>query len=108
MVIAQTRITPDGDLIGWKKCQKGVLVKLLIPADAKRSNAFGRKCRAEFAKVLEVIGGKVGISAHDSNFRYEVGETVKPQRAFDENWMEECASGIHFFITRIEAENYNA
>ena len=47
--IAMTRILPDGDLIGWKKCRNGALVKLLIPAKAKRSHAFGRKCRAEFA-----------------------------------------------------------
>ena len=29
--IAMTRILPDGDLIGWKKCRNGALVKLLIP-----------------------------------------------------------------------------
>jgi len=49
LVIAKTRILPDGALIGWKKCNCGVLVKLLIPTEAKRSHAFGRKCRAEFA-----------------------------------------------------------
>ncbi|MGN6772503.1 MAG: hypothetical protein ACTHJQ_22025 [Rhizobiaceae bacterium] len=24
--------------------------------------------------------------------------------AFDENWQEECSSGVHFYITRAEAE----
>ena len=105
--IAMTRILPDGDLIGWKKCRNGALVKLLIPAKAKRSHAFGRKCRAEFAKVLEVIGAKVGISAHESTFEYHVGKTIKPKGPFCENWQQECASGINFFITRIEAEAYN-
>ena len=105
--IAMTRILPDGDLIGWKKCRNGALVKLLIPAKAKRSHAFGRKCRAEFAKVLEVIGAKVGISAHESTFEYHVGKTIKPKEPFCENWQQECASGINFFITRIEAEAYN-
>lgn len=31
---------------------------------------------------------------------------VRPTKPFDENWMEECSSGIHFMITKIEAENY--
>jgi hypothetical protein len=105
LVIAQTRIIPEGDLIGWKKCSGGVIVKLRIPADAKRSHAFGRKCRAEFADVLEVIGAEVGVSSHDRKTEYRAGERVIPD-SFSENWMNECAPGIHFFITRIEAENY--
>ena len=103
--IAQTRILPDGDLIGWKKCKGDVIVKLAIPAAAKRSHAFGRKCRAEFADVLEVIGASSGVSSHDNKTEYRVGCRVAADR-FDENWQEECSGGIHFFITRIEAENY--
>jgi hypothetical protein len=102
--IASTRICPDGEIIGWKKRQRGVLVKLLIPANAKRTNAFGRKCRCEFAKVLEVIGAEVGISEHDSKTEYRVGETVRPDR-WEEDFTQECAPGIHFYITRMEAEN---
>jgi len=83
----------------------GVIVKLQIPAKAKRSHAFGRKCRAEYAKVLQVIGADVGISNHDEKTEYRKGETVKPD-SFSDDWKEECANGIHFFITRIEAENY--
>jgi hypothetical protein len=40
-------------------------VKLRIPAAARRSSATGRKCRAEFAEVLEVIGAEFGVSQHD-------------------------------------------
>ena len=103
--IAQTRILPDGDIVGWKKCKNDVIVKLLIPSNAKRSHAFGRKCRAEFAKVIEVIGSAVAISRHDEKTEYRVGETVKCDK-WDDNWMVECSGGIHFFITKIEAENY--
>jgi len=103
--IAQTRILPDGDLIGWKKCIHGVIVKLRIPEAAKRSHAFGRKCRAEYADVIDIIGADVGISQHDGRTEYRIGQRVTPDR-FDENWKEECSSGIHFFITRLEAENY--
>lgn len=103
--IAQTRILPEGQLIGWKKCADGVIVKLSIPADAKRSHAFGRKCRAEFADVIEVFGASFGLSNYDRKTKYEAGKRLIPD-SFDENWQEECSSGIHFFITRIEAENY--
>ena len=82
-----------------------MLVKLRIPADARRSNAFGRKCRAEFADVLEVIGAEVGISSHDGKTEYRVGQRVTPD-SFDDNWMDECSHGVHFFITRLEAEEY--
>jgi len=104
LVIARTRILPDGDLIGWKQCKKGVIVKLRIPADAKRSSAFGRKCRAEFADVLEVIGADVGIGQHDGKTMYRVGQRLTPDK-WDDNWQEECSHGIHFYITRLEAEN---
>ena len=105
LAIAMTRILPDGDLVGWKKCRDGVIVKLRIPAEAKRSHAFGRKCRAEFADVLEVIGAEVGISSHDGKTEYRTGQRVTPD-SFDENWMDECSHGVHFFITRLEAEAY--
>ena len=106
---ALVTITPEGDLIGWKKLQGGLIAKLLIPAKAKRSNATGRKCRAEFAKVLEIWNGdkavKTGNSQHDPKFVYTVGKTVKPDKWSDDRW-EECDGGIHFFITKIEAMNY--
>jgi len=107
LAIATTRILPDGDIVGWKKCDKGKIVKLRVPSQAKRSHAFGRKCRAEFAKVLEIFDGKTAVSLYDKNFIYQVGKTVKPTEKFSEEWKNECGSGIHFFITRIEAENYN-
>jgi len=104
--IAQTRILSDGDLIGWKKCKDSILVKLLIPSNAKRSHSFGRKCRAEFEKVLEIFGAKEAVSLYDNSFIYRTGETVKPKEKFSLDWQDECASGIHFFITKIEAEKY--
>jgi hypothetical protein len=106
IALAKTIITPDGDIIGWKKCAQGVIVKLLIPADAKRSNATGRKCRAEYAVVLDVIGAKYGYThEHGPRTEYRVGQIVRPDR-WDENRFNECSNGIHFFLTRIEAEMY--
>ena len=103
--IAMTRILPEGEIIGWKKCRNNVLVKLSIPAHAKRSHAFGRKCRASEAKVLDIIGASQALSIYSSNVVYRVGETVFPDKFCDDFTME-CASGIHFFITREEAEAY--
>jgi uncharacterized protein YjbI with pentapeptide repeats len=105
LAIAMTRILPEGSLIGWKKCQDNVIVKLRIPEEAKRSHAFGRKCRAEFVDVLEVIGAEFGISKHDGKTKYAVGQRVTPD-SFSDNWMEECDPGIHFFLSKLEAEAY--
>ena len=99
--IARTRILPEGQLIGWKKLKDGSIAKLSIPAEARRSHSFGRKCRAEFVDVLE---GE-GVSAHDGITRYKPGKRV-PCDKWEEDWTQECAGGIHFFITKIEAENH--
>lgn len=95
----------SGAFEGWKKCSGGVLVRLLVPATARRSSATTRKCRAEFAKVLEVVGARVGISIHDSKTEYRKGKTVKCDK-WEANRRIECGGGIHFFLTRVEAENY--
>jgi len=106
-LIAITSILPDaGDVIGWKKCNYDVIVKLSIGSDTPRSNSTGRKCRAKFATVLEVIGGDVGISSYDEKTEYRAGEVVTCDEWNENRWIE-CGGGIHFFITRYEAEHYN-
>ena len=102
-VLTARTILPDGDLIGWKKLRGDVICKLRIPVSAKRvGGLIGRKCRAEFAEVLQ---GE-GASIHDADFLYAIGQTVKPDK-FDDNPLVECSHGIHFFITRQEAEDCN-
>jgi hypothetical protein len=101
-VVEMTNICPEGEIIGYKQLKGGVICTLKIPADSKRSNATTRKCRAEYAVVLD---GE-GFSRHDPNFKYEVGKTVRPTKPFCEDRFEECSSGIHFFLTRDEAKNY--
>lgn len=39
-LISLTSITPEGDIIGYKKCRNGIIVKLLIPGNAKRRVIF--------------------------------------------------------------------
>ena len=104
---------PDsGAFVCWKKCRDSLIVKMEIPEEAKRSSASGRKCRASAARVLDIQkidGSKAGvecaISKHDSGFAYRIGDTVSVDN-FDENRWNECAPGIHFFITREEAVRY--
>ena len=96
----------EGSFIAFKKARNGIILKLDIPAEAKRSSATTRKCRASCAKVLEISGGLIeAISKNYSDFIYRVGEMVYPD-SFDENRWDECSHGIHFFITRAEAEAY--
>ena len=101
-VLAVTNICAEGELVGYKKLNNGAICTLKIPAEAKRSNATGRKCRAEYAIVLK---GE-GESIYDHTFKYRIGETVHPATPFDDNRWNECGSGIHFFITHYEAESY--
>ena len=112
IAIAQTLIVPDvGAFEAWKKLSGGHVAHLRIPAKAKRLNASGRKCRASEAKVIAIYtrdGAKTGEavpSSHDGTFFYQAGSTVKPHSFCEDRW-EECSGGIHFFITRTEAEGY--
>ena len=100
-----------GSFVGYKKAADKI-VMLEICADAKRSSATSRKCRCSKAKVLSITrfdGTDSGLievtSDYNKNFIYRVGEIVETPD-FDENRWNECAAGIHFFITREEAVRY--
>ena len=107
VALAQTSIVPEsGQFTGWKKCVNNVLVRLIIGKKARRSSAAGRKCRAEYVKVAEVIGAEVGISLYDNKTEYRVGQIVRCDKWNEDRWTE-CGGGIHFYLTRIEAENHS-
>lgn len=101
----------EGSFIGWKKAS-GHIVKLRIPEDARRSSATGHKCRCDKAYVMEIqnMDGTRATedtvrSDHDKDFVYTVGATVEVPD-FDDNRWSECAPGIHFFIDRRAAVEY--
>jgi hypothetical protein len=107
LVQAQTSIVPEqGSFEGWKQCRDGVLVHLRIPADARRSSATGRKCRAEYVEVVGVVGASEGISLYDANTVYRPGEQVRCDQWNEDRW-EECGGGVHFYLTRIKAEHHS-
>ena len=116
----------SGEFIGYKKCRYGdfeikyigtyagvCIVKLLIPADSKRSSSFGRKCRCSKAKVLgfyDMFGNEINdnngvTSIYDPKLIYEIGKWVYPD-SFDDNRYVECSHGIHFFMSFDEAKYY--
>ena len=114
--LGQQVVAGEGVLIGYKKAQvqgKQVILKLVIPKSARRVNAIGsRKCRCDKAKVLASFNldgtpteGTVFYSIYNHNFVYTLGmEVTEPNYNLSD--MEECAAGIHFFITFSEAKEY--
>ncbi len=104
----RTQICPQsGSFTAFKKLNGGIVAKLQIPASAKRSNApGGRKCRASTARVISFIDSEEteAYSQYARDFIYRVGETVTPEKKFCENFSEECTSGIHFYLSKEEAE----
>ena len=108
----RTRILPsDGDIVGWKKSSDGKIIKLLILGITPRSHAFGRKCRCAEALVTEIWMGTKEVEIaytfqHGPKTPYEVGKVVKAD-GWNPDWTFECGQGIHFYITREEAEAHS-
>ena len=107
---------PDsGSYIAYKKASGFVVVLNILP-DALRSSANSRKCRASKAEVVKIenidgtpVSNDITFvhSDYDHEFIYKVGEIVEVPD-FDTDRWKECAPGIHHFINRQEAVDYNA
>src|SRR5574344_1815409 len=103
---------PDGEFIAWKKLPNGLIAKLKILEDSKRSRSTSDKCRCDKCLVLEfqdMDGTKTEETKYTSNNYvecvYEVGKIVEADE-WDEDRFNECSHGIHFFIDRQSAVNY--
>ena len=102
----------EGEFIGWKKLLNGIIAKLKILEDSKRSRANGDKCRCNKALVLE-FQNKDGTSSGEKEYTsneyakctYKVGEIVYAD-SWDDNRWNECSHGIHFFVDRQSAVDY--
>ena len=101
-----------GSFIGYKKAGCEKIVKLQICEDAKRSSATTKKCRCSKALVLaieNIDGSDSGLqeieSIYNPSFVYRVGKIVEVPD-FDDNRWNECAPGIHFFMDRQDAVEY--
>ena len=106
-----------GAYTAYKKCYVGnrfhpepVIVTLEIPETAKRSSAFGNKCRASEAMVVSIVDyqGKkrrVARSMRNNEFEYRVGKTVSVAD-FNPCRFAECSTGIHHFMDIKSAKEY--
>lgn len=100
-----------GAFLGYKKCVNNRLVQLLIPADAKRTSATLPSCRCNKAKVLTIKSFDYqdnydeAWSLVDENFVYKKGEWVEVKDFNEDRWMD-STTGIHFWMTRKEAQDY--
>ena len=100
-----------GSFTAFKKASD-YIVELRIPEEARRCSATSRKCRCDMADVISITNldgsdsNLVSVSSSgDRSFIYTVGQRVSVDN-FDTNRWNECAPGIHFFITRQEAVDY--
>ncbi len=99
------QIVPEiGSFYAWKKTAAGV-ISIMIPSEAKRTSSLvGRKCRAEYVVVIDGEGVG-GFDMHSLSIQYLKGETIRPD-SYDDDIRVECTHGIHFFMTKKEAEEY--
>lgn len=95
------------ELVGWKKCRDGVLVKLrAYDVVVPYGNTPHGKIRCARATVLEVIGASVGYSTTDAKgpeILYEVGSAVEPD-GFDPDPRVTCSHGIHLYMMKEAAQ----
>jgi hypothetical protein len=102
-ILPKYKICPEGEFIAYKKCKEGI-VKLLIKGETQ-GGLISRKCRTNKVKVLELPKNvKIAHSTYDHDFTYTKGQVIEIQADLDVRL--ECTSGIHFFISREEAEEY--
>ena len=100
-----------GNFIAYKKAGK-CIVELEILESSKRSSATTRKCRCDKARVISIENIETGekvmevSSNRDKDFIYKVGEVVSVDNFNEDRWVE-CTTGIHFFMTKHEAESYD-
>jgi len=96
-----------GEFTAFKRLNNGAIATLKIPEQAKRCSASSRKCRASeaFVVAIEKDGKQLAEGWSDRGGEYKVGQTILPD-SFDEDRWNECSNGIHFFITKREAEEY--
>ena len=92
------------DLLGYKKCENGIIVTLKIPRGAIVFSLNGYKCRTNKAKVISIDGADRAFSSFN-HMSYYVGDEITIYN-FNCEYNIECAEGIHFFMTREEAEHY--
>ena len=101
----------QGAFVAYKKGLDNLIIKLLIPSDARRVSSTMNCCRCDKAKVLEIKnfeGTKFFDEAWSTvaeGFCYKLGEWVYAENFNEDRWYD-SAGGIHFWMTEDEAKAY--
>ena len=101
----------QGAFVAYKKGLDNLIIKLLIPSDARRVSSTMNCCRCDKAKVLEIKnfeGSKFFDEAWSTvaeNFCYKLGEWVYAENFNEDRWYD-STGGIHFWMTEEEAKAY--
>lgn len=72
-------------------------------------NKKGRVAAARVVSITSMTTNEPvesGYSSWDPGFKYTVGAVVRPNDEFDSSYSEVCASGIHCFLDKKDAERY--
>ena len=104
------------DMKGFKKCygfeSLHYIVELIIPKGAIVFSINNGKCRTNKVEVVAIKNMdngnacKSAFSSYNTTFTYFEGQKIEIDN-FDCRYNIECASGIHFFRTKEEAEKYS-
>ncbi len=92
-------------MVGYKKASGGKIITLELPIGAKVFSINNNKRRTNKAKVIDMQGKTKLSSKYNTSFKYHIGDEIDIID-FNENYNVECGEGIHFFLTRDEAENF--
>ena len=101
----------EGSFIAWKRGYMNCIIKVEIPSKARRTSSLvGRKCRASYIKTLTIWDNEGNSLKECQGWRnqeprtiYKVNRITKADE-YDPDIRVECSHGIHFFMTREEAE----
>ena len=92
------------DILGYKKCIGDIIVTLRIPRGAIVFSINGNQCRTNKVKVVGIDGADRAYSQYNWG-SYYVGDEINVYN-FNCEYNNLCAEGIHFFLTKEEAEKY--
>ena len=97
------------DIVVFKKLKNDLICELLLKKGQVFQSENHSKCRTNKAVVLKIYDRETkeehqtGFSRYDKAFEYKVGKEINSK--YDKRIME-CSKGIHFYLTRDEAEKY--
>ena len=92
-------------MIGYKQSDEGKIITLEMPICAKVFSINNNKRRTNKCKVIDMQGETELCSIYYADFKYHVGDEIDIIDFYD-NYNVECSTGIHFFLTREEAESF--